>query len=372
MTKVTISVHQNLLRLRWRCPKRHKYAVLSAGVPDTAAGRAFALNIAKRIESDLESDYYYRGNAYDPTRAKYRPKTLGKNKADITTVELFEKFTKHQQKAKGLATSSTKARYEPITRALAKHLNMQAAAVGKRKAERFADHCDQTLTPATAKARIWLLKSAWDWAKEDNRYPLGDGPNPWVGIADRWRSNPTTPGPKPFTRDEVLTIIAGFRNSRYYSHYGDYVVFMFGTACRPCEAIALRWKDVAPDCSAVWIYATKTKTARTVALPTSTASMLRARKERSNPKPEDLVFVAKGGGPIDERNFRSRAWVKVLESLGIEYRRPYTTRKTCISHSLKAGNHYIDVAKAAGHSAKTMHEFYADAIAEGSVLFDFE
>jgi integrase len=369
--KVNICLHQDLLRLRWRCPKANRLVVLSVGVADTPQGRAYAQSIAKRIEADLEFDHYHHGNNYDSTRAKYRPKTIGKNKTDITTVELFEKFTKHQQKAKGLATSSIKARYQPIAKALAKHLNMQAAAVGKRQAESFADYCDQTLTPATAKARIWLLKSAWDWAKEDNRYPLGDGPNPWGGMADRWRSNPTKPGPKPFTRDQVLAIIGGFRNSRYYSHYGDYVVFLFGTASRPCEAIALRWKDVASDCEAVWIYSTKTKTYRTVSLPPSTAAMLEERRNCLSPSPEDYVFTAKGGGPIDDRNFRARAWTAVLEDLGIEYRRPYTTRKTAISHSLKNGGHYIDVAKAAGHSAKTMHEFYADAIAEGAVLFDF-
>lgn len=49
---------------------------------------------------------------------------------------------------------------------LEKHLNIQAAAVDKRRAAvSFAGVCGDTLTPATAKARIMLLKSAWEWGK---------------------------------------------------------------------------------------------------------------------------------------------------------------------------------------------------------------
>ena len=176
---------------------------MSAGVPDTDAGRAYANSIARRIESDLENDYYYGGGNYDPTRIKYRPKTFGKNRTDITTAELFEKFTKHQQKAEGLAQSSITARYEPITKALKKQLNILAASVGKSQAGRFADYCDDTLTPTTAKAIIWLLKSAWDWAAESGQYPLGEGGNPWGGLARRWRKIEPVKSPPAFTKDEV-------------------------------------------------------------------------------------------------------------------------------------------------------------------------
>jgi hypothetical protein len=55
---------------------------------------------------------------------------------------------------------------------LEKHLSIQAAAVDKRRAVSFADVCADTLTPGTAKARIMLLKSAWEWGR--GRYELAD------------------------------------------------------------------------------------------------------------------------------------------------------------------------------------------------------
>jgi hypothetical protein len=86
-------------------------------------------------------------------------------------------------KVKDLAQSSIKSRYEPVKRMLEKHLNIQAAAVDKRRAVKFADVCAGTLTPGTAKARIMLLKSAWEWGR--GRYQLADE-NP-VGVKYRKR-----------------------------------------------------------------------------------------------------------------------------------------------------------------------------------------
>ena len=112
---------------------------------------------------------------------------VSKLATEITTVELFERFTKHQFKDKGLAQSSIKSRYEPISRMLEKHLNIQAMAVDRRKAVSFADICGDTLTAETAKARIMLLKSAWKWAQE--RYEVAKE-NPWDGLTKRFTSVP--------------------------------------------------------------------------------------------------------------------------------------------------------------------------------------
>jgi integrase len=59
--------------------------------------------------------------------------------------------------------------------------------------------------------------------------------------------------PKPFTHDEIHKIINGFENSTLYSHYTDFMLFLFGTGCRIGEAIGLRWKHINDDFSTVWI-----------------------------------------------------------------------------------------------------------------------
>jgi integrase len=107
-------------------------------------------------------------------------------------------------------------------------------------------------------------------------------------------------------------------------------------------------------------------------MPLEIASMLQARKELLNPKSDDeLVFASPTGLPICDRMFNRRAWKTVLAQMGIPYRKPYTTRKTAISHALAAGANYIDVAAAAGHDPQTMHKHYADSIQKGSVFVSF-
>jgi hypothetical protein len=83
------------------------------------------------------------------------------------------RFTQHQFKQEGLAKSSIESRYKPVKRMLEKHLNIQAEAVDKRRAVSFADVCGDTLTPGTAKVRIMLLKSAWEWVRGRYQLPVG-------------------------------------------------------------------------------------------------------------------------------------------------------------------------------------------------------
>ena len=370
--KVTIESRKHRLLLRWVCPQTGKRVSISAGVEDSTTGLAHANSIKCQIENDVRFGYY------DPTLLKYKPRTIGKNPTEITTVELFEKFTLAQSKQKGLSKNSIDTRYKYLQRMLEKHLNIRAAEVDKRRVETFAAVCWDTLKPDTAKQRIWLLKSAWDWGKD--RYQLADE-NPWVGIADRFKSVPVQPH-AAFSADEVKRIIQGFRDSPYYAYYTDYVAFRFGMGTRPGEASGLKWKHLSADFRSVWIGesysrgttgSTKTKTARTVNLNPDVSKMLATRKERLRPKSdEELVFTTATGLPIDDRNFRRRAWLTVLTQLGIPYRKPYTTRKTAISHSLKAGNNYLDVAAAAGHDPQTMHKHYAESIQKGSVFVSFE
>ena len=158
-----------------------RQASINAAVADSPTGRRYAEGIKEQIEEDIKKIGL---GYYDPSLLKYKPRTIGKNATEITTVELFDRFTKHQFKDKGLAQSSIKSRYEPVKRMLEKHLNIQAADVDRRRVERFTDVCEDTLTAGTAKARIMLLKSAWDWGK--GRYQLAEE-NPWVGLTGRFR-----------------------------------------------------------------------------------------------------------------------------------------------------------------------------------------
>lgn len=57
----------------------------------------------------------------------------------------------------------------------------------------------------------------------------------------------------------------------------------------------------------------------------------------------------------DSKNFCKRYWEPVLGELGIDYRRPYTTRHTLISHGLESGMNPVAVASLTGH-VRTLYE----------------
>lgn len=143
----------------------------------------------------------------------------------------------------------------------------------------------------------------------------------------------------------------------------------------------MTWENVSLDFSTVRICQsitrgvvgdTKTKRSRTVNLSPSIGLMLEKRKKLLQPQPSDLVFTTPTGLPINDRNFRRRAWTQVLKSVGIPYRKPYTTRSTAASHALAAGEDYISVAKALRHSPQVLHERYANVINKRSVFVDFD
>ena len=208
------------------------------------------------------------------------------------------------------------------------------------------------------KRRLEELKACWKWHKAEN--------NPWEVIAKRIKVPPKQK-PKPFSREEMNNIIQGFRNDRYYSCYTDFVDFLFGTGCRIGEVIGLKWKHISDNCSQVWIgeqltrgkrKSTKTNRARTITLTPKLQKLLVNRRP-INVDPDSLVFTAPRGGAIDDGNFRNRAWQDILTSLGIDYRKPYNTRHTLISHALDLQMNPVMVAQLTGHDVKTLYENYA-------------
>jgi integrase len=365
--KITIENLNGRLRLRWICPVSGKRKTFAVGVADSPAGRSYARSIKDRIETDAHPRNLHE--YYDPTLLKYRDKVIGKNASEVTTVELFDRFTKHQQKNKALAQSSVNSRYVPVKRMLEKYLSLPAANVDRKQVEKFALVCADTLASGTAKERIWLLKSAWEWGVNQYQLPAN---NPWAGIVDRFKSSPKQ-AIKPFTINELQTILDAFTNHRDYCHYSDFVSFMVNTGCRFGEAAGLRWKHLGAGHKTVWIgesvsrgvrRSTKTGKARTVLLSPTIQAILAARFKRLQPKPDDLIFPAPRGGVIDDQNFRPRAWKQVLAGCSIEYRCPYALRHSAISHALANGVNPIALAEQTGHDKRVLLDTYAHAIAK--------
>jgi integrase len=366
------------LRIRWGYGKNLRG--FSLGLRDSVPGLSEAKLIQAQINHDFET------GKQDPLSRDYSryQQTKGREEKpeSITAPELFAQFAAYRFKAKGLKQASIDTRYTPLQRALEKHLDLPISEIGISEAEQFADRCAVTLaTAGTAKARIFLLTSCWAWTM--GKHGITD--NPWVGIGDRFRSMPQVKNKQAiFSAEEVQSIIAGFRASRYYAHYADFVeVAMFGLGLRPGEGMALRWDSISQDFKNVTISrsitngvsseTTKTKTDRTLNIPPSIAEVLKRRKEEVKPKKKsELIFTTPNGLPIHTRNFRNRAWKGVLTELGIDYRRPHKARGSAESFAVASNPANIaGIAKAFGHKTETLYEHYLDSINNKSVFVEF-
>jgi integrase len=364
-----VYIERDRQRLRLRIIYRGKKHQFSTGLTDTRTNRAYVQGIASRIELDMIS------GQFDPTLLKYRPKTVGSNPAGVSCPDLFERFTQAIAKDKALYPGSLR-RYQGCASHVRKSLDMPAHQVNEGTVGNFAAVMLQSVSNRTAKEYLWMLKSCWEWAK--TRYHVADE-NPWTAQIQRIKPN-SQQRVKPFTAAEVKAIIGAFRSSTHYLHYADFVYFLFGTGCRFGEAAGLQWKHVADDFQTVWIgesvsrghrKSTKTGKARTVMLSPTVAKMLSDRHTALKPKPDDLVFPSPRGLPIDDHNFRNRAWKATLEQCRIEYRKPYAVRHSAISHALAGGANPMDLAEQTGHDKRVLLSTYAHAIAKQSLFVEF-
>lgn len=183
------------------------------------------------------------------------------------------------------------------------------------------------------------------------------------------------PKKKPFTKEEIVKILDWFKNNNKDYYY--YVSFLFLTGARISEAIGLRWKHIDLDSKTIYFYETLARdnnnsTNRVV--KTTKNNILREfpineklnnlLSELPQGDPEDLLFLF-NGHCIDDKNFCNRYWKKCLKECNINYRSPYNTRHTFISHFL---NQTKDVVKCAylTHGSrtgiKTIYEHYAGII----------
>jgi integrase len=359
-----------MIRLRFTYQGKRKS--LSLGLEHNRVNQGLAHGIARQIESDIQC------NQLDPTLNKYRPKTIGN--AGLKCCELFDKFTKHKQRDLGVSTRSVETRYVPLSRALAQWLDIPAHEVNSRDSRDFAAVQLDRVTGRTAKERIGLLKACWEWGKDEGLLSP-DNLNPWIGLQKPIKSQPRE-SREPFTIAELQAILNGFATHRQFRWYHDYVLFLASVGCRPGEASALTWGDVAKDFGTVMISksfsrgnlgSTKTGKSRVVVLPETVQSMLSERYQQAalvngQPGKDSLVFPSPKGLPICDRNFRNRAWKTILNECNVPYRPPYNLRHSAISHALNHGNNPAAIAEQTGHNLRTMLGTYAHAVGKPQVF----
>ena len=357
--QVGISLNGQSLRLQWTYQGK-RYA-LSPGLHDTPENKMIAEKIAKEIEIDIVIGFF------DPTLNKYRPASASPrvseaaNKKEISAIALFDKYLEFRRNDLALGTQK---KYEILRRQIAMLLGDKSANIDIDDAIKIKNWMGKTLKSTTAKDKICILQAAWDWGIK--RKLIQD--NPWEEIKFRQEIKER---PNPFTESEVNRIILEFKENE--PHYADFVAFRFFTGMRSGELAALKWGDVFIEQKYIRIYTSfnsstqemkpvKRNKVRTVHLSQSALDILIVRKNSQNPQPDELVFTAKKGGYISARNFSKREWKSALSRLSIDYRRPYKTRHTAISHALKKGMSPVDIATIVGNTPRTIYQDYAGQI----------
>ncbi len=341
------------LRLRFRYGgQQWRFAL---GLPDTPANR----KAAQRIASEIERDIAY--NNFDETLKRYSLDTRAASGVRISPAELFAAFSEYKSQ---YVKAKTLASYNSVKAALELYFQSSPArSVTPEDAESFIRwYTTSGLDPRVQRERVRLIQSSWDWAI--SKHP-GIETNPWLDKPSLIQVPPKQ-RPKPFTREEIAAILKAFECDPQYSYYTLYVTFLFGTGCRPSEAIGLRWGHISDDCSTVWIGetltrgvrgSTKTNRERTITLTPRLQRMFQQRRP-AKLDPQALIFTGPRGAPLRDNDFRDRAWKTILERLGIVYRKPYTTRSSLISHALDMGHSPIEISQLTGHDVEVLYRHY--------------
>jgi integrase len=157
------------------------------------------------------------------------------------------------------------------------------------------------------------------------------------------------------------------------------------TGVRTGEAIALQWKHISFEYGQIKICeslsvdrsgngyqrirkGTKTDTVRYLPLTGSLSALLRSI-EPIHPDAEALVFPSPSGNHIDPGRFRQHIWKPLLAQMCVEYRNPYQTRHTLLTHAvMDPAIGVLGAAKLAGHKdSRMVTQHYARFIGQPSL-----
>ena len=163
---------------------------------------------------------------------------------------------------------------------------------------------------------------------------------------------------KPFTLDEVNLILKSVRPD-----YRDYFIIRFFTGMRTGEIHGLKWKYVDFKNRQILIRETlvgdemeeegKTDLSiREIFMSDVVYDAFMRQREVTNQSA--FVFCNSEGKPYNLNNLTNRVWYPLLRYLGLELRRPYTSRHTAATLWLAAGENPEWIAKQMGHSTTEM------------------
>lgn len=163
----------------------------------------------------------------------------------------------------------------------------------------------------------------------------------------------------PFTLEEVNLMLKTVR-----ADYRDYFIVRFFTGMRTGEIHGLKWKYVDFKNRQILIRETlvgeemedeaKTDLSVREIFMSDVVYEALLRQREVTLKRSDFVFCNALGSPLNLNNITNRVWYPLLRHLGLDIRRPYTTRHTAATLWLAAGENPEWIARQMGHSTTEM------------------
>ena len=370
--RVGVSSCKGVLRLslpRFLFEGKRKHLYL--GLQDNPDNRKLAEAKARQIEADI---IYER---FDPTLERYSPPKAVAIERPQTTETLTQLYKRYIEVKSSTARPGTKKNgynvmLNHIRRSPFANVDPDLETTGY--AQKLFDWASQTLSADTCRRLMTQLNACLKWAIESKRVKLTR--SPFEGLAGKAKklikkSEDEETDINPFTSSERDAIIEAFRTHPDYSHYYPYVYFCFYVGCRPSEAISLTWNDISEDFSQITFRSVvvagekgkqkcsglKTQKKRTFPCNRQVREIL-SQVSQTGKNANSQVFTSVTGKVIDIGYFRG-VWVKVLDKLGIEYRKPYQMRHTFITLYLDAGLDAKDIGKLVGNSPAMIYKHYA-------------
>lgn len=368
--------YQGRLRIRFRVNGQQK--TFSLGLADTDENRVKGESIARQMQLDMLS-----GN-FDSTLGKYKPHThltvveAIKPKVGLNLTQLWEKYTEFRSKQ--VSETTLKLNYARV----ASHIQ-KFPSKSLDDAITIRDSLLAKASGYTAKRVITQLNACCDWAVKSNLIDQ----NPFHGMAadiDLPKTESECVDVDPFTKEEKDIIIQAFKQHQKYNHYTSFVEFLFLTGCRTSEAIGLKWKHIATDCSKIIFCEAvvnvsskkirkglKTQDKRTFPCNKQLQTLLLSIKPE-NIEIDSPVFTSIQGQEINSHTFNAMCWhgcenkgkhyVGIVQQLADDgkidhYRPQYQTRHTFITLCLDAGIEVKDVARWVGNSPEIIYKHYA-------------
>jgi integrase len=340
-------------KLRLRIPRREK-RYLNCGLEATDANFKRVQAIAWMMESDLLA------HTFDESLEKYKAQILPQKIAapipSLSLLSLWEKYIEWKRSQ----VSQTYWKKD-----LAGTYLRWIEKIPVNKPHEVASWLLGQTTPMVAKELLTQINAAHKWGLKQGLI----GQNGFAGLAADIRVTAHSKVIDPFSGNELNNILEAFSGT----HYESFVFFLANTGCRPGEAVALQWSEIAADCSSVLINAsydgnskirkdTKTHKSRRVPCNSGLRSMLQSM-ERS----QVLVFPSTTGGYILNSHFTRDIWKVLLQGKLERHRSPYNLRHTAITRWLEQGISITQVADWAGNSPEVILKHYAGIIKKSNM-----